>query len=287
MMRSVGTGERRTVGVAQLHFRAVPQPRPRESRCAGILTSLSVKAPSLDAGGHPRCPAATSRRSSSPARCSPSRRCWSPTSPPRAWTSVPAPRSTRSCGRRRRGGVPVVVCFLGRQGARGPVRPGAGDVARSCRRDAGRQTMSPSRRIVSAAVTSTAEAVSVAAARRAAGSSLAPVHDRATTRPSVLLLAVIVAARRATSPSERPLPVRIQHLHNADRGDGRRTSSRWVRTSPCSPAASTCRSGPWLGSWSWWRPSSSMTASPADHGDRGPGDDGRGRGGGRCWSTAR
>ena len=57
----------------------------------------------------PRSPAATSRRSSWRGRCCPSRRCSSPTSPPRASTSAPAPRSTASSARSPRRDVPVVV----------------------------------------------------------------------------------------------------------------------------------------------------------------------------------
>ena len=52
------------------------------------------------------CPAATSRRSWSPGRCSRSRRSCSPTSPRRASMSARAPRSTRSCAMCRRPASP-------------------------------------------------------------------------------------------------------------------------------------------------------------------------------------
>ena len=83
-----------------------------------------------------RCRAATSRRWSSPGRCCPSRRSCSPTSPPRASTSAPAPRSTGSCASVARRGRPGRRRLLRRQGARRALRPGPGDVARPRRRDA-------------------------------------------------------------------------------------------------------------------------------------------------------
>ena len=56
-----------------------------------------------------RCPAATSRRCCSRARCSRSPRCCSPRSPRRAWTWAPASRSTGCCARSPRPARAVVV----------------------------------------------------------------------------------------------------------------------------------------------------------------------------------
>ena len=109
MMSLYGARERRTVGAEEVPARGIPQPQPRGRRRAR-LTAIPFGQGAIDgrAGRRPSR-AATSRRSSSPGRCSPTRRCWWPTSPPRVSTSEPVPRSTGSCAKRRRAACPVVV----------------------------------------------------------------------------------------------------------------------------------------------------------------------------------
>ena len=98
----VRAGERR--GLARCSRSPAARCVSRAARARPSARSLgSLVGPgALDARRpSPRSPAATSRRSSSPGRCSPSRSCCSPTSRPRAWTSGPGPRSTGSCARPR------------------------------------------------------------------------------------------------------------------------------------------------------------------------------------------
>ena len=95
--------------------------------------AASTSARPIRTGPSARCPAATSRRSCSPAGCSAAAGCCCSTSRPAASTSAPAPRSTCSIRaladsrRRRRGGVQ-----RGRGGARAG-RPGPGGRGRAGR----------------------------------------------------------------------------------------------------------------------------------------------------------
>ena len=80
------------------------------------------------------CPAATSRRSCSPASCRASCGCSSPPSRPAAWTSARSSSSTSGSSPRADAGVPVVVVSTELDEAVALGRPHPGDVPRHGRR---------------------------------------------------------------------------------------------------------------------------------------------------------
>ncbi len=210
-MSLIGPRERRALGAARPSGSgpaAVPHPRgrrrPRLARLAVGQGAVARRAGRRPLGRQPAEGRHLPRAALRPGRC------WWPTSPPRASTSAPAPRSTAILREASARGVPVVVASSDAKELEGlcdqVLVMSRGHVVATLVGDEVTEE-----RIVSAAVTSTAEAPSAAAARRDSQHPAAPVPPGRLRADRAAAAGHRAASRSIIAPGNERYLSRVQH----------------------------------------------------------------------------